>query len=174
MYSRAATKHRGRRAMQPPTTEETWVDPTWERLEDQIAWYETRSQAAQRAYTRLKIAQIVLGALIPFLAGFQAQMQSLLPPEMSLLPALLIAALGVVIVVLEGAQHLRQYHQNWLTYRSTAEALKHEKYLFLADAGPYGVVEDKRGYLAERIEELISNEHTRWVSTRARSEARAE
>jgi hypothetical protein len=167
----AATKHRGRRSMQPPATEETWGDPTWERLEDQIAWYGTRSQAAQRVYNRLKIVQIVMGALIPFFAGFQTQMQSVLPRDMSLLPALLIAALGVVIVVLEGAQHLKQYHQNWLTYRATAEALKHEKYLFLADAGPYGAVDDKRGHLAERVEELISNERTGWVATRARGEA---
>jgi hypothetical protein len=28
--------------MQPPNKEEAWVDPTWERLEDQIAWYEAR------------------------------------------------------------------------------------------------------------------------------------
>lgn len=159
---RAARKRgRGQRAMQPSTTEETWVDPTWDRLEDQVAWYENRSRRAQRSYKRLKIVQIILGALIPFLAGFQQQMQDLLPLEMHLLPALLIAGLGVVIVVLEGLQHLNQYHQHWLTYRSTAEALKHEKFLFLADAGPYGVVDDKRAYLAERIEELISNEHAR-------------
>jgi len=37
------------------------------------------------------------------------------------------------------------------TYRSTAEALKHERYLYLAKAGPY-VGEDRHRPLAERIE----------------------
>jgi hypothetical protein len=92
-----------------------------------------------------------------------------LAPSLHLLPAVLIALLGVGVVVLEGLQHLNQYHQLWLGYRSTCEALQHEKFLFLADAGPYGATEDKRAHLAERIEELISNEHTRWVSIRARS-----
>jgi uncharacterized protein YdeI (BOF family) len=45
-----------------------------------------------------------------------------------------------------------QYHPNWITYRSTCEALKHEKYLYLAKAGPYAAVIDAHVFLAERIE----------------------
>jgi hypothetical protein len=37
---------------------------------------------------------------------------------------------------------MNQYHSNWITYRSTAEALKREKHLFLATAGPYGAAEN--------------------------------
>ncbi len=155
--------------MQAPGTEEAWVDPTWTRLEDQIAWYERRGAEAQRTYKRLKVVQVVLAALIPFLAGFQDNLAAMLDPRWALLPAVVIALVGVAVVVLEGLQHLNQYHENWLSYRSTAEALKHEKYLFLADAGPYGDTEDKRAHLAERIEELIGKEHAQWVSVRARN-----
>jgi hypothetical protein len=114
------------------------------------------SAQAQGTYKRLKIVQIIVGAMIPFLAGFQEQLRAALADELDLLPALLIAALGVIVVVLEGVQHLNQYQKTWLDYRSTAEALKHEKFLFLADAGPYANVEDKRARLAERIEELVT------------------
>jgi hypothetical protein len=155
--------------MDDPSADETWVDPTWSRLEDQIDWYGRHAAGAQRAYRRLKVVELVLAALIPFLAGFQDNLAAVLAPSLHLLPAVLIALLGVGVVVLEGLQHLNQYHQLWLGYRSTCEALQHEKFLFLADAGPYGATEDKRTHLAERIEELISNEHTRWVSIRARS-----
>jgi hypothetical protein len=144
--------------MQAPGSEEAWVDPTWARLEDQIAWYEYWGAGAQRAYKRLKIVQVVLAALIPFLAGFQDNLAAMLEPHWALLPAISIALIGVAVVVLEGLQHLNQYHQNWLSYCSTCEALKHEKFLFLADAGPYGDTEDKRAQLAERIEELIGKE----------------
>ncbi len=72
-------------------------------------------------------------------------------------------------MVLEGLQHLNQYHQLALSYRAICTALEREKFLFLADAGPYGAIEDKRAHLAERVEELISNPHAGSASTRSRS-----
>jgi Protein of unknown function (DUF4231) len=39
--------------------------------------------------------------------------------------------------VLEGAQHLYQFQEHWITYRTTAEVLKHERCLYLAKAGPH-------------------------------------
>ena len=74
-------------------------------------------------------------------------------------------ALGGVVLVLEGIQHLNQYQQNWAAYRSTAEALKHEKYLYVARAAHYAVPHAHR-LLAERIEGLVSQEHAKWVSAR--------
>jgi hypothetical protein len=40
---------------------------------------------------------------------------------------------------------LNQDQQNRVIYRSTCEALKHEKYLFLSDAGPYKGAEKTSG-----------------------------
>ena len=112
---------------------------------------------------------MVLAAFIPFLAGFQDNLATVLDPRLGLLPAVAIALLGVAVVVVEGLEHLNQYHQNWLGFRATCEALKHEKFLFLADAGPYCDTEDKRAQLAERIEELVGKEHAQWVAVRTRS-----
>jgi hypothetical protein len=75
------------------------------------------------------------------------------------------AVLGLVILIVEGLQQLNQYQTNWISYRSTCEALKHEKYLFLAAAGPYAKVDDPLPLLAERIEGLISQENAKWIST---------
>src|ERR1044071_6274422 len=99
------------------------VSPAWARLEDQIAWYDRKSNAAQRWFKRLKVCQIVVAAAIPVAAGVSA-------------PAWLVGGAGALIVVLEGLQQLQQYQQNWTTYRSTCEWLKHEKFLFAA-RGPY-------------------------------------
>jgi len=63
----------------------------------------------------------------------------------------------------EGLQQLNQYHHNWITYRSTAEALKHEKYLFLSKAGPYAAAINDNALLAERVESLVSQEHAKWA-----------
>ncbi len=128
-------------------------DPTLERLEDQIAWYDRKSATCQRRFKWLKGAQLVAAAAIPVVATLGVH-------------AGVAAALGAAVVVLEGIQQLNQYQQNWAAYRSTCEALKHEKYLFLANAGPYSGSDDSRAVLADRIEGLISQEHAKWVSAR--------
>jgi Protein of unknown function (DUF4231) len=50
-------------------------------------------------------------------------------------------------------------------YRSTHEALTHEKFLFLAQAGPYSGPQ-RRQVLAERVEGLVSQEHAKWTEGR--------
>jgi hypothetical protein len=127
-------------------------DPTMQRLDDQIEWYEKRSAQNQRLFKSLKIVVIGAAALIPFLAG------------LTTVPAWVTGGLGMLIAITEGVQQLNQYHANWISYRSTAEALKHEKYLYLGKAGPYAAAKDPHGLLAERIESLVSQEHAKWAS----------
>jgi hypothetical protein len=136
--------------------EEAWTDPTWARLEEQIAWYERKTREARRSYRRIKVSEILLAAVLPLLAGFQDDLQPLLPPELDVLPAVAFALIGIAIVVLECILQLNQHERQSIAYQSDGDALKHEKFLFLADAGPYANVEDKRARLAERIEELVT------------------
>jgi hypothetical protein len=133
--------------------------PAWDRLEDQLSWYDARSLKAQRAYKRVKIGQLVLGAGVPITA-----LTSTSP--------VVTATIGALVVVLEGLQQLYQWQTNWVVYRSTAEALKHEKYLFLAHAGPYAG-RDAQRVLAERIEGLVSQEHAKWTESRIGRDADA-
>ena len=70
-----------------------------------------------------------------------------------------------MIVILEGLQQLFQFQQNWIAYRGTAEALKHEKYLYLVNAGDYARAERRDALLAELLEGLVSQEHAAWAST---------
>lgn len=131
-------------------------DPIKERLEDQIGWYDRKSIANQRAYKRIKVVEILSAAVIPFLATFNF-------PHV----VWVTGALGVLITVLEGLLHLNQYQQNWISYRSTCEALKHEKYVYLAKAAPYANATDPHALLAERIESLVSQEHAKWASVQS-------
>ena len=124
-----------------------------QRLEDQIRWYDSRSIKNERMFKVLKIILIVAAALIPFLSGLQF-----------LYSHWIVGGLGVLIAVMEGLQQLNQYQANWITYRSTCEALKHEKFLFLAKAGPFAAAADPRVLLAERIESLVSQEHAKWAA----------
>jgi hypothetical protein len=124
--------------------------PAWDRLQDQLDWYDRKSAHHKRWFQRVKVGQIVIAAAIPAVAAAGAS-------------AAVAGALGAVIVVLEGLQQLFQFHENWLTYRATAEALKHEQYLFLAGAGPYTAAARPSVLLAERVESLVSQEHASWA-----------
>jgi hypothetical protein len=137
----------------PETTESLASnDPIYARLEDQIDWYDRKSRSAQHIFKRMKVVEILAAAMIPFLAAVS------FPHE------LVTAGLGVLITILEGILHLNQYQQLWSTYRSTCEALKHEKYTYLGNAGPYAGIADPRALLAERVESLVSQEHAQWSS----------
>jgi hypothetical protein len=127
--------------------------PAQARVRDQIGWYDAKSQANQRWFKVLKTCQIVTAAAIPVAASVSA-------------PIWLAGAGGALIVILEGLQQLQQYQQNWTTYRATCERLKHEQFLFMAQAGPYAGKGDPETLLAERVEGLVSQEHAAWASNR--------
>lgn len=129
--------------------------PAWLRLENQLKWYDGKSLHSQQWYKRMKLAQVVLAMLIPVM--------SLLPADFAKWAT---AVSGIVIALLEAVQQMNQYSTLWVTYRATAERLKHEKFLFLSSAGPYrGLTEPERLIqLAERVEEHVSTEHANWFN----------
>lgn len=140
---------------EPMAPESVETHPAWFRLIDQQNWYDSKSQHCQRWYKRLKIMQVTLAVLIPS--------TSLLPAECAKWTA---SIAGILIAVLETVQQMNQYSTLWVTYRATAERLKHEQYLFLSNAGPYkGLAEtDRLIALAERVEEHVSTEHANWFN----------
>ena len=147
---------------EPPIPESVKGHPAWFRLIDQRNWYDKKSQHCQCWYKRLKIAQVTLAVLIPA--------TSLLPAECAKWAA---SIAGILIAVLEAVQQMNQYSTLWVTYRATAERLKHEQYLFLSNAGPYkGMAEsDRLVALAERVEEHVSTEHANWFNETRRTTA---
>jgi hypothetical protein len=124
------------------------------RLEDQLNWYERRSKTAKQAFQILKLAQIVVAAAIPI--GVAANGS-----------AVIAAVLGGVIVILEGAQQLFQFQQNWIRYRGTAEGLRHEKFLYQARAGAYAGADVPVRRLAEAVEALVSAETASWTTVQS-------
>jgi hypothetical protein len=136
------------------TPEEVKQHPAWLRLEDQSKWYSQKSTFNQKRYRELKLVQIVLAASIPILALVDTEYTKFI-----------VAIFGAMIAVVEGIQQLFQFHTLWTEYRSTAEKLKREKFLFLSLSGPYRKLNQDVALLllAERIEEHMSTEQARWI-----------
>ncbi len=125
------------------------------RLEDQITWYDDKAAWNQKWFKRLQVIVIVAGASVPFLSG--------LTSGEDVLSKVLIGSLGVLIAALTAVLGLYKFQENWIQYRITCESLKREKYIFSAGVAPYSGA-DAFDLLVERVESLISSEHTNWVS----------
>ncbi len=123
-----------------------------DRLEDQIGWYSKKSQTNQKWFKRLRLLEIVLATLIPFLAGIG----DALPYYQ-----IIIGGVGVVIAIAAGLSAINKYQENWIEYRTTAESLKHEKYLYKTKCKPYDS-DDSLQILVQNVESLISKEHSQW------------
>ncbi len=115
-------------AMDPKPTipDEIKNHPAWLRLEDQLNWYGDKSAWNQRWYKGLRITQVVLATSIPLVSIANVAWIKWVT-----------SFFGGLIAILEVIQHLNQFGTFWVQYRSTAEHLKHEKFLFLSESGPY-------------------------------------
>src|SRR5215211_4961433 len=141
-------------AEDPNVSQEVSQHPAWTRLNDQLDWYDKKSGDNQRRYKQIKVAQLILAGSIPIFALVGDTWGRWVT-----------AILGASVAMLEGFQQLGQYNNLWASYRATAEQLKHEKYVFLAESGPYRDLGEAEALkrLAERVEERGSTEHARWV-----------
>jgi len=135
------------------TPEQAVID----RLGDQLAWYDRKAAIFQARYKLLKLITLIAASAVPVFAVL----------GVALWARIVTAALGVIVAVCEGAQQLNQYQQNWIAYRATAEALKHEMYMFTARIGAYADDADRHRRLAQTIESLVSAEHAKWIASQA-------
>src|SRR5437763_8602030 len=119
-----------------------------QRLESEIEWYDRKSLHNQHMFKRLKTATLAISVSIPLCA--------LLVTWRPIVGGVITGMLGASITLLEGLQQLNQYDDNWSTYRSTAEALKHEKFLFLSKAGAYATASNEMIFLAMDDESRVS------------------
>lgn len=127
-----------------------------DRLEDQINWYSEKSQWNQRWFKRLRLIELIFASLIPFLVTY-------ITAETSLLK-IVVGSMGACIAVISGLVSLNKFQENWIEYRTTAETLKHEKFLYITQSHPYNS-DDSFNLLVDRIESLISKENSTWART---------
>ena len=94
-----------------------------------------------------------MAASIPFLTGFITTEST----EMKHV----VAGIGALIAIIGGIISLYKFQENWIQYRTVSESLKHQKYLFLTKTYPYNT-DDATHVLVETVENLISQENSKW------------
>jgi Protein of unknown function (DUF4231) len=127
-----------------------------ERLDTQIAYYSNAATAAKHKFQRTKVVEIILAASVPLFSALitQANADTL---------KIVVGVIGVSISILSGMLLLFKFDENWVTYRTTAEALKSEKYLFLTRSGTYKGKQASMLFI-ERVEQILDEEHSKWQS----------
>jgi hypothetical protein len=131
-------------------TEQEYIE---QRLDDQEQWYSKKSSWNQRWYKRLRFIEIVLAAGVPFFT-------SLISKDMAFM-TYVVSALAFVIAAVSGLMAMEKFQENWVDYRSAAETLKREKFLFLTKSAPYDGP-DPFHTLVQRVEEILARENATW------------
>ncbi|SMC55704.1 DUF4231 domain-containing protein [Primorskyibacter flagellatus] len=126
-----------------------------QRLDGQIEWYDRKSVSNQAAYKKLRLIEIIAAASIPLLAGYI---------DKHVYVGMVIGALGLIVAVLAGVIGLYRFQENWGEYRAVSEALKQEKFLFLARAAPYDG-EKPFELLVTRVETMLRKETSGWTQS---------
>jgi hypothetical protein len=115
-----------------------------------LSWYDDRAKTNQVAYQLLRLAAIALAAAIPVLTTSHA-------------PALATAIVGSSIVVIEGIQQVFRYHDRYIAYRAAWNTLDREQRLYYSRAGRYADNPDPELTLAQRFDQIVAEENTRWA-----------
>lgn len=138
-------------------SEESYIE---ERLDNQIEWYNSKSQWNQKCYKWLKNFELILSALIPVLlvASFDEYWTKIV-----------VGFFGATITVISGLHGLYNFFENWIEYRATAETLKHEKNMYLTHSGVYSDCDGNFQQLVERTESIISKENVNWAGMKKAS-----
>ena len=127
-----------------------------QRLDNQQTWYENKSAWNQSWYKRLRMVEVVLAAGIPFVSSLIGKF----PDSPNVVP-IIVSMIAFLIAATSALLALYRFQDNWLQYRSTAEQLKREKFLFLTKNQPYDG-QDAFHVLVDNVERILGVENSTW------------
>ena len=125
-----------------------------DRVDDQISWYEAKSAYNKKRFQRGQLLLLIMAAIVTLSGTFTNSGFGWI--------AFVVPICGAIIAVVSGVVSLFKYQENWLQYRTTAESLKHQKFLFITKSEPYSGEESFKIFVSN-IENLISQENSIWT-----------
>ena len=119
-------------------------------LKGQRRWYSERASTYKQHTQVLSLLIIGAGAGTSFVQVFAVK------PWIPVVTA----ALGALVVLVEGWQRIARYSDTWIAYRAASERMKREQRLYVNGAGTYRNVEEEEAYLrfVEAIEGILAEE----------------
>lgn len=121
------------------------------RYEPEVNWYDKKSILNKRLTYLFQIPILIFAAITPILAALEYTIYTIISSA--------IVAAGLYIL------KFCKFETLWHTYRSTCETLKKEKVHHDMLTDIYTEADNPDKLFVERIESIISKEHTKWVKT---------
>jgi hypothetical protein len=119
------------------------------RYQDQVAWYDDKAKYNKRRFYIFQTLVIVLPASATILALIQPDLEK---PGLVTLTTL-ATVVGLITVV-------SRHQELWFNYRMVCETLRKEIHYYTARLGEYEGINDPKRLFVQRVEALISREHT--------------
>lgn len=125
------------------------------RYEGQREWYSKKANSYKKITQLVSVAIVIMSVILPVAT-------SVLPPEWKYRWFPVALSLGIGLAT--GISGVYRWRELWISYRATEEALKREYSYYYVRAHGYAEADDPVAMFASRIEEILSDEHTKWVS----------
>lgn len=130
---------------------------------DQVTWMEAKASKSQRLYYRLRLVTIVGAVTVPALVALNTL--DGWPGDAAQIGTWIVSLVVAVSAAVEG---FFQFGQRWRSYRSDAERLKAEGWLYLELAGPYASADESHNDMYRtfvgRVEELIQKDVDTYIT----------
>lgn len=142
-------------------TDEEFIAYRDGRYKSAMEFYDRRGVSNKRWYRFFSVYVLVSSvAIAPILAFDSIENHG----------KLLAALLAPTVALATGLASKFNFHEYWLNYRATWDALQHEVQWHTARVGPYRNVQDRNAEFVKRVEQLISREGSDWVAREAASD----
>lgn len=142
-----------------------------ERVDNQIAWYGTKSARNKKWHLLTNGGIIFFSAMIPFVTGLDG---TVAVPGLNLTSGMIAGLLGVITATLSGFAALMKFQDKWTTYRLTCEALLREKILFQTATAPYQKGAASYHRFVMNVERILAHENSGWYGLMGTSGGKAE
>jgi len=129
------------------------------RLEDQLNYYRKRGASSKKFHSWIQLLIIIFSAIVPVIVNLPVVKLSDTVPNVWTLVA---TVFSLLIAILTGCVSFWKFGERWLDFRMTEELLKKEKFLYLTRSGDYSDESTAFTTLVERVENLISAEHSKF------------
>jgi len=133
--------------MENMTKQETYLLQRWQTQRD---YYSKQSARNKRWHQGLQLFIAVGAIAVPIILNI---------PE---IPKQIPTILSGLVAGAAALENVYRFGDNWRNFRQTLEALKRERALFDASAGPYRDSENAFTLFVERVESLTSEETMRY------------
>lgn len=130
-----------------------------DRMQTSVAMLSKLSDLNQKKYKRLKRLEIVMASTIPFAIAISSMEPINRLAGIEMLLTVYAGVGGAIIALMNNTLELGGYMNKWKNYRSRAELLKREEYLYITRLSPY-CSEDAFPKLVERVEKILNATET--------------